>query len=166
MYGIWGIPQGLDGAQQDLLHGDVQNLEKRVGILAGFVDTTLSATPRQSISAMCASAIPAAATAADQPTTVSSALALHALTLPAPNLQAHTSMPQHQPSRNSSRLSMRPSGSATSPSSRWDLFNARIHQSPEALNRRKGKGNRRISIGRRLFQWREDIKDRHQEGTV
>ena len=51
---------------------------------------------------------------------------------------------QQNPSRTSSRLSMRPSGSATSPSSRSYLFNARIHQSPEALNRCKGTGKRRI----------------------
>jgi hypothetical protein len=91
VYGIWGISQGLDGSQQDLLHGDVQNLEKRAGIFAGFVDTTLSATPRQLISAICASAIPTAAPAADQSTTLSSALALHALTLTAPYFQTDTS---------------------------------------------------------------------------
>ena len=73
---------------------------------------------------------------------------------------------QENPSRTSSRLSMCPSGSATSSGSRWYLFNARIHQSPEALNRRKGTGNRRISVGRRLFQRRGDMKDRRQEVTV
>jgi hypothetical protein len=42
----------------------------RAGILAGFVDTALSATPRESISAICASAIPTAAPAADQHTSL------------------------------------------------------------------------------------------------
>ena len=93
MYGIWGIAQGLDGSQQNLLHGDGQSLEKRVGVLAGFVDTALSVTPCQSKLAICASAILAAAPAEDQPTTIFSALALHALTLPAPYLQTHTSTP-------------------------------------------------------------------------
>lgn len=34
-----------------------------------------------------------------------------------------------------------------SASSRWYVFNASIRQSPEALNRRKGTGNRRTSVG-------------------
>ena len=51
---------------------------------------------------------------------------------------------------------MRPSGSASSPSSRWYLFNATIHPSPEALHRRTGTGNRRISVDRRLFHRRGD----------
>jgi len=61
VYGIGGAWQGLDGFQRDLLHGDVQDLEKRAGSLAGFMNTTLSAIPRQSILAICASAIPMAA---------------------------------------------------------------------------------------------------------
>jgi hypothetical protein len=36
------------------------------------------------------------------------------------------------------------------------VFNASIHQSLDALNRRKGIGNRRTSVGRRLLQRREN----------
>ena len=106
-----------------------------------FLDTILSATPFQSKLAICASAIPAAAPTADQLTTLSSARALHALTLSTPYLQTHTSIPQHQSSRTSSRLGIRPSGNATSASIRWYVFNASIQKSPEALNRCAGTGN-------------------------
>ena len=166
MYEIWGISQGLDGSQQDVLHGDVQSLEKRVGVLAGFVDTALSVTPCQSKSAICAFAIPAAAPAADQPTTLSSALALHVLTLPAPYLQTHTPTPQHQPSRTSSRLGIRPSGSATSASSRWYLFNASIQQPPEALNRRRERVTSEFRLAVESFNGVEIMMDRRQKVTV
>ena len=73
---------------------------------------------------------------------------------------------QKSPFRASSRLSMRSSGSATSPSSLWYLFNANIHPSPGALNRRKGMGNKRISVGRRLFHRCREMKGRRQEGSV
>ncbi len=59
---------------------------------------------------------------------------------------------------------MRPSGSGTSSSSRWYLFNASIHQSPEPLNRRKGTGNRRILVSRRLFQRRGDNEGSASKG--
>lgn len=89
--GIGGVVQEVSASRQDLLHGDVQHLEKRAGILAGFVDTTLSGTPRQSISAICAFATPTAALGADQPTSLSVPLALPVLALLAPYPLAHTS---------------------------------------------------------------------------
>lgn len=50
-------------------------------------------------------------------------------------------------------------------SSRWYVLNASIHQSPEAVNRRKRIGNLRTSSGRRLVQRRENNDGSALKGT-